>query len=75
GWQDEGEWPPKTSGVLDRGSKLQKNSGNGVGSRKGSLKEKMKGLRVSGDSGQGGGGEGEGMARRSVGKVKRALGR
>ncbi|KAI4104245.1 MAG: hypothetical protein LQ339_003864 [Xanthoria mediterranea] len=64
GWKDDGEWPPK--------SNIQEEEGNAKG-RKGSLRGKMKSLKIDieADGPQVGL---ERVARRSVGKVKRALG-
>lgn len=59
GWKDDGEWPPKSAIV-------EKEAG-GVGKRDG-LREKIRGLRVDGEEVRL-----ERVARRSVGKVKRAL--
>ncbi|KAL8937178.1 MAG: hypothetical protein Q9216_004552 [Gyalolechia sp. 2 TL-2023] len=61
GWMEDGEWPPKSSIPVD-----------GEKSRpcRESLKEKMKGLRVDGEEVRL-----DRVARRSVGKMKRALGR
>ncbi|KAL8737157.1 MAG: hypothetical protein Q9181_001975 [Wetmoreana brouardii] len=62
GWKEDGEWPPKAS--------IQEQKGP----RKDSLKEKMRALRV-GEGGAGDVGLRERVARRGVGKVRRALGR
>lgn len=64
GWKDDGEWPPKST--------VQEEEGNARG-RKGSLRGKMRSLKIDieGDGAQVGL---ERVARRSVGKVKRALG-
>lgn len=61
GWKEDGEWPPKSSAQAD---------GDKSRPRRESLKEKMKGLRVDGEDVRL-----DRVARRSVGKVKRALGR
>lgn len=67
GWKDDGEWPPK--------SNVQEEEGNARG-RKGSLRGKMRSLKIDieGDGAQVGLERVERVARRSVGKVKRALG-
>ncbi|KAI4094229.1 MAG: hypothetical protein LQ344_002308 [Seirophora lacunosa] len=60
GWKDDGEWPPKPT-VPEKGSTVPKRD---------ILKDKMRGLKVDADDvGL------ERVARRGVGKVKRALGR
>ncbi|KAI4177396.1 MAG: hypothetical protein LQ343_000376 [Gyalolechia ehrenbergii] len=61
GWKEDGEWPPKSSVQAD----AEKS-----GPRRESLKEKMKGLRVDGEEVRL-----DRVARKGVGKVKRALGR
>ncbi|KAL8673091.1 MAG: hypothetical protein Q9168_002474 [Polycauliona sp. 1 TL-2023] len=63
GWKDEGEWPPKSTVEEDANAR----------GRKGSLRGKMKSLRIDieGNGTQVGL---ERVARRSVGKVKRVLG-
>lgn len=60
GWKEDGEWPPKSI-VPEKGLTLPKTD---------SLKDKMRGLRVDGDDVRL-----EKVARKGVGKVKRALGR
>ncbi|KAL8855129.1 MAG: hypothetical protein Q9221_000035 [Calogaya cf. arnoldii] len=64
GWKDDGEWPPK--------SNVQEEEGN-ARERKGSLRGKLRSLKIDmeGDGPHAGL---ERVARRSVGKVKRALG-
>ncbi|KAI4111192.1 MAG: hypothetical protein LQ345_006841 [Seirophora villosa] len=60
GWKDDGEWPPKPT-VPEKGLTVPKRD---------ILKDKMRGLKVDADDvGL------ERVARRGVGKVKRALGR
>lgn len=61
GWKEDGEWPPKSS-VQAGGEKSRP--------RRESLKEKMRGLRVDGEEARL-----DRVAKRSVGKMKRALGR
>ena len=65
GWKKDGEWPPKSS-VEEDGK---------TGGRKGSLRGKMKALRVEFEgNGEGAPGVGlETVARKGVGKVKRVL--
>lgn len=60
GWKDDGEWPPKAT-APEKSLTVPKRD---------SLRERMRGLRVDGDDDRL-----ERAARRSVGKVKRALGR
>lgn len=59
GWKEDGEWPPKST--------IQEKGVGGMGKRD-SLRQKMRGLRVDGEEVRL-----ERVARRSVGKVKRAL--
>ena len=64
GWKDDGEWPPKSNVPEEDGA---------ARGRKGSLRGKMRSLRIEieGDGTQVGL---ERVARKSVGKVKKALG-
>ncbi|KAI4278754.1 MAG: hypothetical protein LQ337_000798 [Flavoplaca oasis] len=64
GWKDDGEWPPKSNVAEENGT---------ARGRKGSLRGKMRSLRIDieGDGAQVGL---ERVARKSVGKVKKALG-
>lgn len=78
GWKVDGEWPPKSSYAEEGNGKVEGGGGGkaGRGRREGSLRDKMKVLRIVDGDGDGDGtGLGERVARRSVGKVKRALGR
>ncbi|KAI4195606.1 MAG: hypothetical protein LQ346_003384 [Caloplaca aetnensis] len=61
GWKDDGEWPPKSTTTEKEVAGVAKRD---------SLRGKMRGLRVDGEEVRL-----ERVARRSVGKVKRVLGR
>ncbi|KAL8908121.1 MAG: hypothetical protein Q9207_001013 [Kuettlingeria erythrocarpa] len=61
GWKDDGEWPPKSTSTEKEVTDVAKRDG---------LRGKMRGLRVDGEEVRL-----ERVARRSVGKVKRVLGR